>query len=247
MTRDPLLTAELAIYAILALPVLYLLFRHSTAGLLGWFYLFAFCSLRIVGGALTSSSAGIISSIGLSPLLLAASGILHEARTHHGLRNTKPEWIAVALFHVLVATSVALVGTGSSALEGDHPTAKDLSLVDAGVGLLTASWVLLCIGTAISFLPSQQNTAAPAHRQGTILLHATALSNPLIGIRVLYTLAALTTRRASLNPVTGSLAVRVVLGFLPELLATLVFVVAGARTRHAGRVGKGGLGQRPGY
>jgi hypothetical protein len=79
MTRDPLLTAELAIYAILALPVLYLLFRHSTAGLLGWFYLFAFCSLRIVGGALTSSSAGIISSIGLSPLLLAASGILHEA------------------------------------------------------------------------------------------------------------------------------------------------------------------------
>ncbi len=79
MTTDSLLTAELAIYATLSPPVLYLLIRHSPAGLLGWFYLFAFCTLRIVGGALSSSSAGIISSIGLSPLLLAASGILHEA------------------------------------------------------------------------------------------------------------------------------------------------------------------------
>lgn len=79
MTTNSLLTAELAIYAILSIPVLYLLVRHSPAGLLGWFYLFAFCSLRIVGGAISSSSAGLISSIGLSPLLLAASGLLHEA------------------------------------------------------------------------------------------------------------------------------------------------------------------------
>lgn len=79
MTTDSLLTAELAIYAALSLPVLYLVVRHSPAGLLGWLYLFAFCTLRIVGGALSSSSASIISSIGLSPLLLAASGILHEA------------------------------------------------------------------------------------------------------------------------------------------------------------------------
>lgn len=77
--NGPLSTAELAIYAILCLPVLYLLVRHSPVGLLGWFYLLAFCTLRIVGAAVSASSAGIISSVGLSPLLLAASGILHEA------------------------------------------------------------------------------------------------------------------------------------------------------------------------
>jgi hypothetical protein len=54
----------------------------------------------------------------------------------------------------------------------------------------------------------------------------------LIGIRVLYALIALTTRRPSLNPVTGSIAVRVVLSFLPELITTLLFIVAGWRTRN---------------
>lgn len=79
---NPLATAELAIYAVLALPVLFVLVRHGLPGLPGWIYLFAFCTLRIVGGALSmnpeSTSGNIISNIGLSPLLLAASGILHE-------------------------------------------------------------------------------------------------------------------------------------------------------------------------
>ncbi|KAL2196106.1 hypothetical protein P885DRAFT_61306 [Corynascus similis CBS 632.67] len=165
--NGPLSTAELAIYAILCLPVLYLLVRHSPVGLLGWFYLLAFCTLRIVGAAVSASSAGIISSVGLSPLLLAASGILHEARFHRGRVNRGLEGTIVAAFHLFVVIAVALVGKAS------------------------------------------------------------------FGIRVFYSLVALTTRRPSLSPVTGSLAVRVVLSFLPELIATLAFVAAGMWTRNA--------------
>lgn len=80
---NSLSTAELAIYAALAIPVIFIFVRHFPAGFLGWGYLFAFCSLRLVGGALSmnnsSPSASIISSVGLSPILLAAGGILHEA------------------------------------------------------------------------------------------------------------------------------------------------------------------------
>ena len=75
-------TAQLAIYAALAIPVLFLLVKHGRPGLLGWGYLFAFCSLRIIGGALSikgSDSATIVANIGLSPLLLSAGGILHES------------------------------------------------------------------------------------------------------------------------------------------------------------------------
>lgn len=77
-------TAQLAIYATFSLPILYILTRHGLPGLLGWAYLFAFCTLRIVGAALALGkgnveSAAIISNIGLSPLLLATSGVLHEA------------------------------------------------------------------------------------------------------------------------------------------------------------------------
>jgi hypothetical protein len=76
--------AELALYLILSPPAVYLLARHFRFGFLGWAYLLAFCGLRIIGGALglndaNAKTAAIISSIGLSPLLLAAAGILHEA------------------------------------------------------------------------------------------------------------------------------------------------------------------------
>jgi len=83
-----LAAAQLAIYLILVIPSIYALWKHSWHGLLGWGYLFAFCSLRIIGSALqvsnekhgtTNSTAQIISGVGLSPLVLAFIGILHES------------------------------------------------------------------------------------------------------------------------------------------------------------------------
>jgi hypothetical protein len=75
--------AELAIYITLSFPVLYILLKHGRAGLMGWLFLFFFCTIRLVGAAMslnsTSATASIISSVGLSPILLATSGILHEA------------------------------------------------------------------------------------------------------------------------------------------------------------------------
>ncbi|OJK02702.1 hypothetical protein ASPACDRAFT_40015 [Aspergillus aculeatus ATCC 16872] len=65
------------------------------------------------------------------------------------------------------------------------------------------------------------------------------LALPLVEISVVYMLVAQFTQRADLNPTTGSLAVRVVLGFLPELLAALVLVFVGivTVTRGGGKVG----------
>ncbi|KAK4246258.1 hypothetical protein C7999DRAFT_15588 [Corynascus novoguineensis] len=236
--NGPLLTAELAIYAVLCVPVLYLLVRHSPAGLFGWFYLLAFCTLRMVVGAVPVSSAGTLSSVGLSPLLLAAAGILHEARFYRGRVNRTPERTIIAAFHLLVIVAVGLVGKGASALQSDHHTSKDISLLNAGIGLLTAAWVILCFWAGVSYIPGQNDASAPAHRQGTILLYSVTFSLASFGIRVFYTLVALTTRRPSLSPITGSLAVRVVLSFLPELVATLAFLAAGMWTRNALRIRK---------
>ena len=67
--------------------VLYCLYRHGKAGILGWFFLFSFSMLRIVGAGLvingevngTVSSAGaIVSQVALSPLFFALCGIQHE-------------------------------------------------------------------------------------------------------------------------------------------------------------------------
>lgn len=80
---NSLSAATLAIYIILAIPVVFLAIKHKRHGLLGWFFLFLFCALQIIGSGMsvssTSPSASIVSNVGLSPLLLATSGILHEA------------------------------------------------------------------------------------------------------------------------------------------------------------------------
>lgn len=79
-------TAVLAIYVVLLLPILYIARKHGRQAMawLSWGYLVVFCTLKIVGSALQMSdpnsfSAALISSIGLSPLTIAAGGILHEA------------------------------------------------------------------------------------------------------------------------------------------------------------------------
>jgi hypothetical protein len=84
--------AELVIY-ILLLPLFALLLsRHLRTWLLGWAFLVAFGGLRIASSALqiaksraaaegkpTDDTAEIVNSVGVSALLLAISGIIHEA------------------------------------------------------------------------------------------------------------------------------------------------------------------------
>jgi hypothetical protein len=83
---DGLYVAQLVIFAILLQPAIYCLFKHGRHGILGWLYLQLFCTVRVVGAALiihekssTGLAAVIVGSFGLSPLLLSAAGILHEA------------------------------------------------------------------------------------------------------------------------------------------------------------------------
>ena len=85
---DPLAVATLIIYLILIQPSLFCLWAHGRRGFLGWWFLQVLCLIRTAGNAVqlhvdatheTNSHALLINSIGLSPLMLAAAGILHEA------------------------------------------------------------------------------------------------------------------------------------------------------------------------
>ncbi|CBF82328.1 hypothetical protein AN9205.2 [Aspergillus nidulans FGSC A4] len=235
---NALSAATCAIYAVFAIPVVYLLVRHGRYGLLGWLFLFFFCTLRIIGGALavhdTSIAANIISSVGLSPLLLAISSILHEAR-HYRIQSLdkKLEWAAVFAYHILVVAGVALTAAGFAKLQQhEQPLDKAEKITKAGISILAVAWGVLVGWTGLSFIaPRRRNSSLMS--AGTALLMAVAFSLIFIGIRVFYSVAALCTQRASLNPTTGSLAVRVVLGFLPEVIATLSIILAGIKTQSA--------------
>lgn len=72
------------------------------------------------------------------------------------------------------------------------------------------------------------------------LLASVCFSLVFIGIRVFYSVAALSSQRADLNPSTGSLAIRVILGFLPGLIATLAFLAAGFKTQGSAKLADDG-------
>lgn len=81
--------AEIAFYALATIPAFYCFAAHGKHGVVGWLYVIAMCGLRLVGNGMAyhslsstghpNETAEIITGIGLSPILLAALGILHEA------------------------------------------------------------------------------------------------------------------------------------------------------------------------
>lgn len=77
-------------------------------------------------------------------------------------RITIFQWSRLVLYHVVVATGVAMIGVGATALQSDDPTASELQMLQAGIGILTASWVLLILEAAFSFLPTRSNSGRVA-------------------------------------------------------------------------------------
>lgn len=73
------------------------------------------------------------------------------------------------------------------------------------------------------------------------LLYGVLVALLIEEIQLVYSLVAQCTQRADLNPTTGNLAVRVVLGFLPGVVATAVLVAVGFWTRSVSP-SKGGNG-----
>lgn len=75
--------AELIIYILLLPIAVYILFRHGKPGFVGFGFFVLFGILRIVSSGMgindTSITGSIINSVGISSLLLAISGIIHEA------------------------------------------------------------------------------------------------------------------------------------------------------------------------
>lgn len=78
--------AELVIYILLIFDIAFLLYKHGKRGFLGWLFFVVFCFLRVIASAYqihdgdhSSSTGGILNSIGVSALLMTLSGIVHEA------------------------------------------------------------------------------------------------------------------------------------------------------------------------
>ncbi|ETS76270.1 hypothetical protein PFICI_11657 [Pestalotiopsis fici W106-1] len=247
-TDHSLPAAILAIDILLSFPAIYNIFKHGLrhGAILGWAYFFIFLTLRIVSSALQlsdskSSTASLVASIGLSPLLLATLGLVHESRSYvFDNLNRKTEGIWVLVLHILITGAVALTAAGASGMSKpditDAVRTRDKRLVTVGMVALLVSWILVTLVAATSFVARPRaNAGNPDIKQGNRLLYAVLFAIPFLGIRILVSLVYFATMNQDLSPVTGKMGYKVGLGFIEELLISIAFVAAGIMTRNIGK------------
>lgn len=159
-------------------------------------------------------------------------------------------WTVVALVTAVMGTGLALAIVGALDIYEGHPKTDSLSHWKVGTGLMVLVWGLEVIWACVLLLPSQRRKDAFSFHAGTTvcfsrlalsawltfgdnqLLQGAFLALFFVGIRAVYQLIAVCTQRKDLSSSTGSLAVRVVLVFLPEAFTVLSMVLVGLQTRN---------------
>ncbi|KAJ6025034.1 hypothetical protein N7540_005831 [Penicillium herquei] len=220
--------AEIVFYGLAIIPAFFCFVTHGKHGVAGWLYVILMCGLRLVGNGMAyhslsttghpNEAAEIISGIGLSPILLAALGILHEA--NHSIQTSLPsplQGVSVILPHATILAGIALAAASKG----------KFLLLEAGMVVLTIGWLIIVAFVILSFLsPSQRMDGEKK------LLFAVVIAMPLLGIRVIYSLIiAFVVGRAE----GGSLAVQVIFGTVPEFLVMINYLSAGIMTRNMAR------------
>ncbi|KAF2095915.1 hypothetical protein NA57DRAFT_78689 [Rhizodiscina lignyota] len=229
--------AELVLY-LLFIPVgLYILIRHGRRGLVGWAFFHVYCALRIVSDGVqisdrdsTSDAGGIINSVGISGLLLALAGVMHEAETYIPGHNAKLGWIVQLFVHITTVGGIVLAAVGGSnlaqdAASGDHDKFDtDRGLLKAGYLVLLGVLALITAYGNVTFFRLRRTNSA---RLPSRLMYGAGAALPFIAARLIYSTVYAFTLDASLSPISGTFAVKFALIFLVQFLAACCLAAGG--------------------
>jgi hypothetical protein len=251
--------AELALYLVILPLTVYLGYRHGRHGLLGYLYLNVFCVVRIVADIVSllpanqdatrpQLSTAVLSSVGLSPIMLALIGFIHEAHVYlvtanHSVpqaRKTKRWlWFAQLQFHAIAILGMVLVIIGSINLVSSTTpltaaqTNRNDKLRSAGALILLLFWAVLgqyslyVMHLARRIRPTSIGSVAVGQLTRCIILAV-----PFVGLRCIYSvLYTFKHTESTLNPFTGALWVKVVFVVLAPLGAVLGMSVGGWLSR----------------
>lgn len=123
--------------------------------------------------------------------------------------------------HVAVIAAIAIYATGASKYSSNHTDDNANAEWRTGVVLLLLLWLLLCLVFTILARKAPGSFCKS-------LLYAIAISLVLIGVRVIFQcIATFNKNHGAFDPVTGSIALRVVFQFLPGAFTLLALAVGG--------------------
>jgi membrane-associated HD superfamily phosphohydrolase len=133
----------------------------------------------------------------------------------------------------MVVTGIVLAAIGGSNLakpeDEKNDYNKDHSLQKCGYVVLLLA-VLLLVAYSTMLLVRLRSQRTQRKSSGTMLLYFTLAALVFGVIRVAYGLASAVSGSPELSPVTGTFAVKFVLIFLVQLIATVLLVIGGLKS-----------------
>ncbi|KAL4779040.1 hypothetical protein BJX76DRAFT_365650 [Aspergillus varians] len=271
ITGEHVAIAELVIYIPIALVTIFVVFRHGFHKQLGWIYLLIFCVVRVAGAILQILShknpddskekewAAILSSVGLSPLILASLGFLKRvfdettSRTPNPKTSQRIQMLSASSGIIgrllgLYSKRATAVSRRSRAVQLLHiPALISLILAISG-GTDQASsnpsdqhsgkhesraaiilFVLVYVALALLWVITARDLPVLVTSQRRIYF-AVFLALPFMAVRLLYSLIGGFGHDRRFSVVDGDTAVQLGMATIEEFVVVLVYTILGVVT-----------------
>lgn len=184
--------------------------------------------------------------------LVVSSSRVSNTHSYHRIpnHNRKISLQIQLVLHMLVSGGIALSAIGGSKLakpeSATNKYSNDRALRKIGPLIIFLTTVLLISYALYTYRRLKSLPSARLNRSVIRLLHFAMLALPFTYIRAIYSIVYSFDTSPSVNPITGVFAVKFILIFLVQLLATLSLVVGGIMTRNI-RIEDKTILSSPGY
>jgi len=237
-SNGDLAAVEVAFFSVTLLSSIYVLIRHGFDKQQGWLYIAILSILRIIGssatlymqttGSFTTSAietAGICSSVGTAPLLLALMGFLSRIHT-----NMDRNGISMMIFRPLQLTSlaaliIAIIG-GTDTNSAGIRTGTGSALIEAASVMFLGLYVALAAITAYACFNFRHIAETERY-----LFGACIAALPCLLVRVIFTVfVAFAKPGSAFYWLNVNIYITAFMQFLMEALVCIFYLIAGYLT-----------------
>ncbi|KAE9377671.1 hypothetical protein N431DRAFT_329163 [Stipitochalara longipes BDJ] len=246
--------AEICVYIPVFFLTIVIVFRHGFKRQSGWIYLAIFCLIRIIGAIFKILSAShpfsitdlewasILSSVGLSPLLLASLGLLkritdlwagHGRRGAGGLvgkivakrvnaTSRRSKIIQIAQLPIVIGLILCIVGGTDAVSSNAADASKGPTFTKAGVVIFLVAYILLASLLAITLRDVGE---APSGERRLFWVLVAAI--PFLGIRLLWSLIAVFGKDQKFKLVGGDPWINFGMAIVEEFVIVCMYTATG--------------------
>ena len=237
-SRDDLAIVELVVYTPALLLIIHICIRHGFSPNKAWLFLLLFTLIRLAGASLElatinlsksitlQTSAALLSSVGLSPLLFSTIGLLISVGISIGKvghSNIQTKYIRLLRIPIIGALVLIIIGSDASASDLiAHGKYATKTITKIGVIILIAVFAVIVLITMLFMI--RRSHAEPGERR---LLNAVTASLPFLLIRLIYVILMMFSNIRTFSILYGSLTALGCMALLPEVIVIIIYIGVG--------------------